>query len=213
MKLQVIDSNAMNKQPPVVGKSMRRKTLSARASSSAAPFTPRFYYKGNRPRQLRAFCTIAKLGTMSRAAEALFLSQTAVSLQLTALEKELGVGLIERGRRRAVLTREGQVLYDLALPLVDALDELDQRFRALTADIGGGELNIAAGTSTIQYLLPPLVRAFRERYPGSNSSCTMSLERTVSPCCVRIRLILRWVPCSTCRVISATSRCIRTIRC
>ena len=129
----------MNKPPVVAGKSARRKPPPAHTLPEAAESPPRFYYKGNRPRQLRAFCSIVKLGTLSRAAEALFLSQPSVSLQLAALEKELGVSLIERNRRRAILTREGQVLYDLALPLVDGLDELDQRFRTLTADLGGGD--------------------------------------------------------------------------
>ena len=50
----------------------------------------RFYYKGNRLKQLRAFCYTVKFGTLTRAAEALFLSQPSVSLQLGALEDELG---------------------------------------------------------------------------------------------------------------------------
>ncbi|MEO7432805.1 MAG: LysR family transcriptional regulator [Dokdonella sp.] len=127
---------------------------------------PRFYYKGSRLKQLRAFCMIAKLGTLSRAADALFLSQPSISLQLRALEQELGAHLIERRRRRVVLTREGQALYDLALPLVEGLDQLDQRFRVLRTGLSGGELHIAAGTSTIQYLLPPYVAAFRDQHPN-----------------------------------------------
>jgi DNA-binding transcriptional LysR family regulator len=144
---------------------MRKRVHRTPSAPQTAASTPRFYYKGNRLKQLRAFCTIAKLGTLSRAAEALFLSQPSVSLQLSALEKELGARLIERRRRRVALTREGQALYDLALPLVEGLDNLDQQFRALNAGVAGSELNIAAGASTIQYLLPSLVRAFRERHP------------------------------------------------
>jgi len=148
----------------------RRKPSPATGSkgSAAEAATPaaRFYYKGSRLKQLRAFCTIAKLGTLSRAAEALFLSQPSVSLQLRALEEELGARLIERRRRRVVLTREGQALYEIALPLVDGLENLDQQFRALRAGLAGGELHIAAGTSTIQYLLPEFVAAFRERHPS-----------------------------------------------
>jgi DNA-binding transcriptional LysR family regulator len=139
----------------------------SKGSSTEAVAQPaRFYYKGSRLKQLRAFCTIAKLGTLSRAAEALFLSQPSVSLQLRALEEELGALLIERRRRRVVLTREGQALYEIALPLVEGLENLDQQFRALRAGLAGGELHIAAGTSTIQYLLPDFVVAFRERHPS-----------------------------------------------
>ncbi len=142
---------------------MRNRTRLTRPSRENPASPGRFYYKGSRLKQLRAFCTIAKLGTLSRAAEALFLSQPSVSLQLSALEKELGARLIERRRRRVALTREGQALYDLALPLVEGLDALDQQFRTLSSGFVGSALNIAAGASTIQYLLPSLVRSFRER--------------------------------------------------
>jgi len=142
----------------------QKRTPAPDRDAKAAP--ARFYYKGNRLKQLRAFCTIAKLGTLARAAEALFLSPPSISLQLSALEKELGARLIERRRRRVALTREGQALYDLALPLVDGLDNLDRQFRALSAGFIGGELHVAAGMSTIQYLLPSLVRAFRDQHPA-----------------------------------------------
>ena len=82
-------------------------------------FRSRFYYKGNRLKQLRAFVYTTRLGTLSRAAEALFLSQPSVSLQLKALERELGTHLLERTRRRITLTDAGEALYELARPLVD----------------------------------------------------------------------------------------------
>lgn len=128
--------------------------------------TPRFYYKGNRIKQLRAFCHVVKFGTLARAGEALFLSQASISLQLSALEKELGSSLLERARPRFVLTREGQLLYELARPLVEGLEGLDQQFRSQLQGLDAGEVTIAAGSSTIQYLLPPLVRAFRDEHPG-----------------------------------------------
>jgi len=152
----------------MLNKRRKQAPASGLKGSATEPGTPpaRFYYKGSRLKQLRAFCTIAKLGTLSRAAEALFLSQPSVSLQLRALEEELGALLIERRRRRVVLTREGQALYEIALPLVEGLENLDQQFRALRAGLAGGELHIAAGTSTIQYLLPEFVAAFRDRHPS-----------------------------------------------
>jgi DNA-binding transcriptional LysR family regulator len=124
----------------------------------------RLYYKGNRLKQLRAFCYAVKFGTVARAAEALFLSSSSVSLQLSALEKEFGARLLERTRPRLALTSEGQVLYDLARPLVEGIETLDQQFRAHRQGLEQGEVNVAAGASTIQYLLPPLVRQYRERF-------------------------------------------------
>ncbi|WP_425477472.1 LysR family transcriptional regulator [Dyella solisilvae] len=125
----------------------------------------RFYYKGNRQKQMRAFVYTVKLGTLTRAAEALFLSQPSVSLQLQALERELGVTLLERRRRRINLTDAGEALYELARPLVEGWENLDRDFQARVKGLQGGRLTIAAGSSTIQYLLPDLVRRYREQFP------------------------------------------------
>ncbi|MGV8959848.1 MAG: LysR family transcriptional regulator [Stenotrophomonas sp.] len=132
---------------------------------SKPPATPRFSYKSDRLKPLRAFCQTVRLGSVSRAAEALFVSQPAVSLQLQALERELGVVLFERSGRRLVPTREGQVLYEMALPLVESLDGLQQGFRDKVRGLDAGELNIAANSSTILYLLPKIVENFRQRHP------------------------------------------------
>ncbi len=133
-------------------------------SQASADSTPRFYYKGSRLKQLRAFCYAVKYGTLTRAAEALFLSQPSVSLQLGALESELGCTLVERRRRRITLTAEGQTLYELARPLVEGLEGLDDQFHALTRGAGRLTLDIACGNSTIQYLLPDMVAAFRSQH-------------------------------------------------
>ena len=127
--------------------------------------SPRFAYKGDRLKPLRAFCQTARLGSVSRAAEALFLSQPAVSLQLQALERDMGVRLLERSGRRLTLTREGTELYELARPLVEGLDGLDGTFRNRLHGLDAGELHVAAGSSTILYLLPKIVGAFRAAHP------------------------------------------------
>jgi LysR family transcriptional regulator, putative pyruvate carboxylase regulator len=129
------------------------------------PAAPRFAYKGDRLKPLRAFCQTARLGSISRAAEALYLSQPAVTLQLQALERDLGVRLLERSGRRITLTREGQELYELARPLVEGLDGMDSAFRDRVRGLDAGELHVAAGSSTILYLLPKIVEAFQARHP------------------------------------------------
>lgn len=141
-------------------KRKRRVPRKPRGSGAA-----RFYYKGSRLKQLRAFFYAAKLGTLSRAAEALFLSQPSVSLQIQALEREFGVRLLERSGRRVQLTREGQELFDLARPLIEGLEALDQNFKRKVQGLDAGELNVAAGSSTIQFLLPALVASYRDRHP------------------------------------------------
>jgi DNA-binding transcriptional LysR family regulator len=127
---------------------------------------PRFYYKGDRLKPLRAFCQTARMGSVSRAAEALFLSQPAVTLQLQALEREFGTRLFERFGRRWTLTQEGTALYELARPLVEGLDRIDKDFQEKVGNQENAELHIAAGSSTILYLLPEIVAKFREKYPN-----------------------------------------------
>jgi len=127
----------------------------------------RFYYKGNQLKQLRAFCAVAKSGKMTDAAEQLFLSQPAISLQIRALERELDTTLFERHGPRINMTREGLELYEMARPLMDSLESLNDRFnRKMKGDLNSGEVVIAAGESTIIYLLPKLVKEFHEKYPN-----------------------------------------------
>lgn len=146
-------------------RSALRRRSKSRPKAGAEAANPRFYYKGNRTKQLRAFCLVARLGHLGRAAEALFLSASTLSLQISALERELGIALFDRTGRGLTLTREGVMLHEMARPLIEGLDRLDSDFSAQRRGLGPVELNIAAGASTIQYLLPPLVRAFRERHP------------------------------------------------
>ncbi|MGV8931676.1 MAG: LysR family transcriptional regulator [Luteimonas sp.] len=134
--------------------------------SEDRPAVPRFAYKGDRLKPLRAFCQTTRLGSVSRAAEALYVSQPAITLQLQALEREMGVKLFERSGRRLVPTREGEALYALARPLVEGIDGLDNAFREQVRGLDAGELQVAAGSSTILYLLPKIVEAFRAAQPG-----------------------------------------------
>ncbi|MCG6871003.1 MAG: LysR family transcriptional regulator [Gammaproteobacteria bacterium] len=127
---------------------------------------PAVYYKQNRLKQLRAFIYAAQSGSITKAAERLFLSQPSVSLQVQALERELGTILFERRGPNIQLTPEGKVLYELGLPLVQGMDSLPETFAAHCGRLEQGELNIAAGESTILYLLPEVTRRFAEEYPG-----------------------------------------------
>jgi len=146
-------------------KSASRPPTATPAPRGAGDEAGRFYYKGNRLKQLRAFVYTTRLGTLSRAAEALFLSQPSISLQIKALERELGAVLLERTRRRVTLTDAGEALYEMARPLVEGFEGLDREFHTKTRGAQAGKLTVAAGSSTIQYLLPELVKAYRERYP------------------------------------------------
>ena len=127
---------------------------------------PQVYYKQNRLKQLRAFCRAAQLGSISLAADSLFLSQPTVSLQIQALERELNIILFERRGPSIRLTPEGEVLNRIAYPLVEGIDKLHETFTAYFGLLESGELNIAAGESTILYILPEPLKRFASDYPG-----------------------------------------------
>ena len=121
--------------------------------------------KGNRLKQLRAFCQAALLGSISRAAERVMSSQPAVSYLIRALEDELGVSLFERRGPRIILTRIGESLYEYAMPLVQAMDRLPDTFAEEQHGIISDTLTIGAGQTSAAYLLPRYLKRFRELHP------------------------------------------------
>jgi DNA-binding transcriptional LysR family regulator len=125
----------------------------------------RFLYKQNRLKQLRAFCHTVQTGTVSAAAERMFLSQPAVSLLIQALERDLGAKLFERRGPRIALTPEGEVLLDISRPLLEGIEALPHVFAERCRNSITGELTIAAGESTILYILPGVIKHFQALYP------------------------------------------------
>lgn len=111
--------------------------------------------------RLRAFSAVARHGSFSRAAEELYVSQPAVSKHVAALERELGVRLLERGRGGAALTDAGRRLVDY---VVRAEALLASGRRAL-ADPEEGTLSIAASGIPGTYLLPRPLADFARDNP------------------------------------------------
>src|SRR5512145_400659 len=124
------------------------------------------YYKNNRLKQMRAFCEVVRTGSITLAAQNLYLSQPSVTLQIQAMEREMGVTVFERRGPILKLTPDGETLYALAKPLVDGIDGLQENFAAQHGKLDGGELNIGAGESTILYILPEPVKRFVTAHPG-----------------------------------------------
>jgi DNA-binding transcriptional LysR family regulator len=123
------------------------------------------HYKQNRFQQLRGFCYSAATGSVSGAARRMFLSQPSVSQQIQTLESELGVKLFERRHGGVVLTPDGELLYEMAMPLVEQVEALDERFKRLVEGTDEGRIDIAAGWSTILYVLPDPLEKFRQAHP------------------------------------------------
>jgi DNA-binding transcriptional LysR family regulator len=125
-----------------------------------------FRYKQNRLQQLKGFCAVVETRSVSKAAGRLSLTQPTVSLQVQSLERDLRTTLFERRGPKIALTFEGELLYELARPLVEGLTALEEDFEARRKNVEKGKLAIAAGESTIQYVLPRTVQQFAGEHSG-----------------------------------------------
>ena len=121
--------------------------------------------RGDRLKQLRAFCHAARLGSITRAAEYIFSSQPAVSQQVRALEDELSLVLFDRRGPRITLTPAGERLYEMAMPVVVGMDRLPDTFAEQFRGEISGDFHIAAGRATAAYVVPRYLKEFREQYP------------------------------------------------
>lgn len=122
--------------------------------------------KRDRLKQLRAFCEVARLGSISRAAKTLHSSQPAISGQVRALEAELGIPLFGRKGPRIVLTRAGERLYESARLVVHGLLRLPELFAEVHYGAHSQRLRIGAGGTSAAYLLPRPIERFQALHPG-----------------------------------------------
>jgi DNA-binding transcriptional LysR family regulator len=115
-------------------------------------------------RQIRSFLSIAETLHFGRTAELIHLSQPALSLQIRALEEEVGVRLFERNRRRTTLTAAGFAFRDDAAA---ALSQLEQAIRRAKLAANGklGLLRIGFVSTAGSEIVPDIVRQFRELNP------------------------------------------------
>ncbi|MDI3406962.1 LysR family transcriptional regulator [Streptomyces cavernicola] len=116
------------------------------------------------PRRLRVLRALAEHGTVTAAAHALYLSPSAASQQLAALEAEVGQVLLERRGRTVRLTPTGAVLAAHATKIAAQLEEAEADMAACAAGLAG-EVAIAAFASAITEVVAPAVAALRDRVP------------------------------------------------
>lgn len=115
--------------------------------------------------QLRALRMVIELGSFTRAAGELFVTQPAVSHQIRSLEQELDQKLLQRDGRTITPTHAGQVLYDYARRILTLAEEAE----AVLSDLRAGErgqVTIAAIGTTTVYVLPDILHEFRLQHPG-----------------------------------------------
>ncbi|MEO0407994.1 MAG: LysR family transcriptional regulator [Cyanobacteria bacterium P01_A01_bin.135] len=113
--------------------------------------------------QLRILKAIAAEGSFKRAADSLYVSQPAVSLQVQNLERQLDVPLFDRGGRRAQLTEAGHLLLKYGDRILSLCQETCRAIDDLQ-NLQGGTLIIGASQTTGTYLLPRMIGRFRQTY-------------------------------------------------
>ena len=114
--------------------------------------------------QLEIFYAVAQRLSISVAAADLRLTQPAVSLQIKSLEKSLGARLLDRSGTKLSLTQAGEALYRCAVSVLHAKDEALRSIAELSAATKG-KLILGANITGGMYLLPRIVRSFKESYP------------------------------------------------
>lgn len=115
-------------------------------------------------RQLRTFEAVARLRSVSRAAEELHVSQPTVSKQIRQLSEAVGLPLLEQIGKRLYLTDAGRLLHETSLAWLDTWDNFEQSVAQLKG-LQQGRLRICAVTTT-KYFMPRVLGPFCRQYPG-----------------------------------------------
>lgn len=129
--------------------------------------------------QLRILKAIVSEGSFKRAADTLYVSQPAVSLQVQNLEKQLNVPLFDRGGRKAQLTEAGHLLLSYSEKIITLCQETCRVIEDLQ-NLQGGTLIVGASQTTGTYLLPRMIGLFHQKYPDISVQLQVHSTRRTS---------------------------------
>ncbi len=129
-------------------------------------------------RQLEVFKMVVDLGSFSKAADAVFLAQASVSERVATLEKMVGTRLLDRLGRQVVPTKAGELLYKHALLLLDMKSTASLELQQF---LGQKKGTVHLGGSTIpgEYILPKVIKGFRDQYPHMIVSVAIADSREI----------------------------------
>jgi DNA-binding transcriptional LysR family regulator len=116
---------------------------------------------------LKVFCDLAETESFTKAAQINKVTQSAVSQQISSLERLFKSLLIERSKKHFRLTREGQVLYDYSKQVIQTYDALHNKLQEIK-DIISGTIRVATIYSVGLHDLPPYLKKFLKSYPTVN---------------------------------------------
>jgi len=128
-------------------------------------------------RQLQILVSLAKNLSFTRAAQALHLTQPAVSMQIKALERLAGVPLVERVGRQVALTQAGTRILHHAQAVLRSLDDAEEDLAALRG-LKAGRVSIGV-VSTAKYFAPKLLALFARQHPGIELKLAVNNRETV----------------------------------
>lgn len=114
--------------------------------------------------QLRTFLAVVDHGSFSEAGRVLGVSQPAVTMQIQALEADVGATLLDRAYRKVDLTEAGRTLLPYARQVIDEIEEARTALDQLSG-IVSGRLSVGASTTPGQYVLPRVLGGFLREYP------------------------------------------------
>jgi len=123
--------------------------------------------------RLRVFHTVCKRLSFTRAAEELFITQPAVTKHIREIEQHFKVKLLDRNGTKIKLTAAGKILFDYTEEIFSIYGSIETDLAALH-QAHKGELRIGASTTVAQYVLPPVLASFHERYKEIKVSLTIN---------------------------------------
>jgi len=129
-------------------------------------------------RHLRMVAEIARTESVTRAADRMNVTQSAISHQLRELEGKLRTAIFVRAGRRMLLTPAGRLLLEAAGPVLDTIDQVEARVSQLARNVVG-ELRLSAQCHTGYHWLPALVTQLRDKYPTFD--VRIAPEHTLNP--------------------------------
>lgn len=129
------------------------------------PLTKQFYYKKNRLQQLRGFHSVARFGSISKAAKELNLNQSTVTLQIQSLERDLNLKLFNRVSSGLIITDEGKEFFDMVSKIIQEVDDVFRNFLERQKTKKLTKINVAVHHIAISYLLPKYVKKFSVMHP------------------------------------------------
>ncbi len=129
-------------------------------------------------RRLQVFHAVAKQLSFTKAAEALLMTQPAVTFQVKQLEEHFNTRLFDRGHNKIVLTPAGEMVLEYAERILGLSDELDVRMAELSGEVSGSLL-IGASTTIAEFMLPRILGEFKSLYPKVQPRLIVANSETI----------------------------------